>query len=302
MKTLKRIIGLTTVLVLVFTVTSCSLFEKKASYTQKIIASNLEITVRDDMTEDLSITSKGENYITCYLWEGYGMNVRSYPAERILLNGKTGDDLIAELLAGKKNLSQIKKFGDISYMEYTVTEDSQEYLFTAFIAEEGSEFYILEFYTAPEKAEKYMEQYQTIVSSIRMIRETKSIIEATIGGVTLKIDGDAVDKGNNIYSCSRYMVSCAVYDVPANYSTEEFCKLTIKQADYKTADGKTVTEINTTPDGISSFECIVNDLYSYHFARTEGTKLLYLYFFTKDQADEQLKTDLGLLAASAKLA
>lgn len=301
MKTLKRISCMSVVIALIITMASCSLFERKANYTQKIIAGNIEVIIRDDMTEDTSITSQGDSYITCYLWKGYGMNIRSFEAERILLKGKTSDDLLTETLAGQKNLTAIQKYGNISYMEYTLSDGDKEYIFTDFVLEEGSEFYFLEFYTTSESSKKYMEQYQTIVSSVKMIRETRATNTVSIGGITLMIDGDSVDNGNNIYTCSRYKVSAAIYDVPKDFSSEEFCQMTIEQANYKTADGQKVTQINKASDGTSSFECVINTLYSYHYARTDGSKLIYIYFFTKDKADETLKTDFDLIASSSKL-
>ena len=80
MKATKRLITLTAVVALLLSMASCALLQKKANFTQKITADNIELTIRDDMKEDPSITSKGQNYITCYFWSGYGMNVGAVEA------------------------------------------------------------------------------------------------------------------------------------------------------------------------------------------------------------------------------
>lgn len=301
LKATKKMMSFIAVLALLLSTASCSLLNGGGKFNQKIVVGNIELTIREDMKEDPSITTKGQNYITCYFWNGYGMNIGSINATDIILSGKTADTFLAETLEEQKNLTDIKKYQDVSYAEYSITEGENQYLFTYFILEEGNEFYFLEFYTMSETSDEYMKQYQTIVSSVKMIKETTATVNVTIGGIAMTIDGDSVDSGNNIYKCGRYMVSAASYTVPSEYSAEEFIRSAIEQGGYKTAEGKEVTEVTTTADGISSFECYTNNMYAYHYAKTVETKIIYLFFFTTAPADEQLKTDFGYIAAAAKL-
>lgn len=74
MKAIRRIISLTAVIALAFSMASCTLLTKKANFTRKITVDNAAITIRDDMTEVDQIKNN-DNYITGYKWSGYGLNV-----------------------------------------------------------------------------------------------------------------------------------------------------------------------------------------------------------------------------------
>ncbi|MBQ9901429.1 MAG: hypothetical protein IJM51_03465 [Clostridia bacterium] len=302
MKATKRLITLTAVVALLLSMVSCTALQKKANFTQTITAGNIEVTVRNDMKEDPSITEKADTYITCYFWSGYGMNVGAVPATEIKFSGKNADQMLMETLAGQKDLTELQKYGDIAYAEYTTTDSGKEYLFTDFILDMGDEYYFLEFYTMSKTSAKYMDEYKTIVSSVKKIQELPASVDATINGIALTLDGDAKDSGNNTYLCGRYMVSAYAYDVPAGYSAKEFCNSLVQTSGYKTAEGQAVTEINTTDDGVSSFECYINEMNAYHYAKVEGKKLLYVFFFTVPPADDALKADFAAIAAGAKLA
>ena len=302
MKATKRLITLTAVVALLLSMASCALFQKKANMTQKITADNIEVTIRDDMKEDPSITSKGSSYITCYFWSGYGMNVGAVDATEIKFSGKTGEEALMETLNGQKNLTELMKYGDIGYAEYTTTDSGKEYLFTSFIFDMGNQFYFLEFYTMSKSSAKYMDEYKSIVSSVKQIVPLPESVDATINSVTMTLDGDAKESGGKAYICGRYMASAYSYDVPSGYSAEAFCKSLVKQSNYKTADGQEVTDVNTSSDGVSSFECYINDMYAYHYAKVDGKKLIYVFFFTMKPADDQLKADFATIASGAKLA
>ena len=300
MKATRSIITLTLALALIISLVSCS---GKVKMTQKITAGNIEVTIRDNMKEDPSITEKGSNYITCYFWSGYGMNVASFGASETLFSGKTADDFLMETLDGQKNLSELKKYGDIGYAEYTMTDSGKDYFFTDFVLQKGYEFYVLEFYTLSKSSTKYMDQYKQTIDSVRMINEPEAKKTITIDGVSLTVDGDAIDEGNNIFLCSRYMVSGFSYNVKGyNIDAETFCRSTIAQAKYKTADGEDVTEVNTDGNGVSSFESYTNDMYTYHYAKIEGDKLIYLFFFNMTPADSQLKSEYATIAGNATAA
>ncbi len=302
MKATKRLITLTAVVALLLSMASCAAFGKKAAMTQKITADNIELTIRDDMKEDPSITEKGATYITCYFWSGYGMNVGAVDATEIKFSGKTADETLMETLKNQKNVTELKKYGNIGYAEYTTTDSGKQYLFTDFIFDMGNQFYIVEFYTMSKSSAKYMNEYMTIVSSVKKIQELPESVEATLNGITMTLDGDAKESGSKAYICGRYMASAYVYDVPANYSAKTFCKSLVETSGYKTVDGKPVTKINTTADGISSFECFMNNMYAYHYAKTRGKKLVYVFFFTTKPADDELLADFADIAAGAKLA
>ena len=301
MKATKRLITLTAVIALLFSMASCSLFEKKANFTKTITADNIQITIRDDMKEDPSILSKGSTYITCYFWSGYGMNVGAVDATEIKFAGKNADETLTETLKGQKNLTELKKYGDIGYVEYNTTDSGKEYLFTTFILDEGNQFYYLEFYTMSKTSDKYMDEYKSILSSVKVINELPESVEATINGVTITLDGDAKASGGNAYLCGRYMASAYAYDVYTDYSAEEFCKGLVNQQNYRTVDDQ-LAVVKNMGNGIYSFECYMSNFYAYHFAKTEGTKLIYVFFFTTNPADNQLQADFATIAADAKLA
>lgn len=303
MKATKRLITFTAVLALLLSMASCSLLGGKANLTQKITAGNIEVTIRDDMKEDPTITSKGDSYITCYFWSGYGLNIGAVGSSEVKFSGQDPGALLMETLKDQKNLSELKKFGDICYAEYTLTDSGKEYLFTDFILEEGYEFYFLEFYTMSKSSSGYMKQYQDIVSSVKMLEEPEKTKEITIEGVKLTVDGDAADQGGNVYLCGRYMVSAYAYNIPAGSMTsKQFCESVIKQGNYQTADGQSVTEINTSDEGISSFECYMNNLNAMHYAKVDGKKLIYIFFFTSSPADDALKAEFAAIASAASLA
>lgn len=300
MKTSQKLITVLAVIALLLSMVSCAALQKKPNFTQKITAGNIEVTVRDDMKEDPSITSKGDSYITCYFWNGYGMNVGSVSATEVKFGGDTADTLLMKTLEGQKNLTDLKKYGDVSYAEYNITDGGKEYLFTNFILEEGSEFYFLEFYTMSKSSAQYMDQYQTIVDSVKMINQPDATKDITVKGINLTVDGDAIDKGSNVYLCSRYMVSGFTYNFGSlMVSAEDFCKSTIEQTGYVTADGQPVTEINTSSDGMASFESFTNDMYTYHYAKIVDQKLIYIFFFTTKPADDQLKSEFASIASAA---
>ncbi len=299
MKTTKRLITLTAVLALLFSMVSCS---SKPNFTQTITAGNIEVTIRDDMKEDPSITSKGDSYITCYFWNGYGMNVGAVKSTDAKFSGQSADDLLMETLKGQKNLTELKKYGDIGYAEYTITDSGNEYLFTDFIIEEGYEFYFLEFYTMSKSSAKYMDQYQAIVDSVKMIEEPAKTTDITVKDIKLTVDGDAYSEETDYYICGRYMVSGFTYNVAGlNMTAEKFCKATIDDGGYTTADGQPVTDVQTTEDGMSSFECVINEMYTYHYVKIVDNTLVYVMFFTATPADDQLKSDFTEIAANATL-
>lgn len=300
MKATRSLITLALSLALIFSLVSCS---AKAKMTQKVTAGNIEVTIRDDMKEDPSITSKGDSYITCYYWNGYGMNIGAVGSSETIFTGKTGDDLLMETLNGQKNLTELKKYGDIGYAEYTLTDSGNEYLFTDFILQKGYEFYFLEFYTMSKSSAKYMDQYKQIVDSVRMINEPEAKKTISIDGVTVTVDGDVIDEGSNVYLCSRYMISGFSYNVKGyNLDAETFCRSTIAQGGYKTADGQDVTDVETDANGISSFECYLQEMYTYHYAKIEGDNLLYLFFFNTTPADDALKAEYRTIFADATAA
>ena len=300
MKATRLLVTATAILALLVSLASCA---AKPKMTQTITAGNIQVTIRDDMKEDPSITSKGDSYITCYFWNGYGMNVGAVSSTETKFKGETAGELLMETLNGQKNLTEMKQYGTIPYAEYTLTDSGKDYLFTTFIFEEGYEFYFLEFYTMSKSSAKYMDQYKQILDSVKMINQPEATKEITVEGVTFTVDGDAIDEGDNIYVCSRYMVSGFSYNVKGyNIDAETFCRSTIAQAKYKTADGEDVTEVNTDGNGVSSFESYTNDMYTYHYAKIEGDKLIYLFFFNMTPADSQLKSEYATIAGNATAA
>ena len=300
MKATRLLITASAVFALLLSLASCA---GKPKMTQTVTAGNIQVTIRDDMKEDPSITSKGDSYITCYFWNGYGMNIGSVGSSETKFSGKSTGDLLMETLNGQKNLSELKQYGDIPYAEYTLTDSGKDYLFTNFIFEEGYEYYFLEFYTMSKSSAKYMDQYKQILDSVKMVNEPEATKAITIKGVNLTVDGDIIDEGDNIFLCSRYMVSGFSYDVKGyNLDAETFCRSTIAQGSYKNDKGEDITEVNTDANGISSFECYMNDMYTYHYAKIEGDTLIYLFFFNTKPADEQLKADYSAIVAAATAA
>ena len=159
MKTIKRLITLTAVLAMLLSAASCSLLNK-ANFTQEITAENIKVTIRDDMKEQDEIKND-DDYITGYLWNGYGMNIGNVSANdtsTVKLSGQTGDDILKKVGESGKNPSEIKKYGDISYIQYTESSDGTDFFSDVYIMEVGYEYYFFEFYTKPDNAGKYQNE------------------------------------------------------------------------------------------------------------------------------------------------
>ncbi len=300
MKTAKRLITLTAVLALLLCLAACA---KKPNFTQKITAGNIEVTVRDDMKEDPSITSKAESYITCYFWNGYGVNVGSVKSTDYKIKGMTAEDFLQDALKDQKNVSGIMKYGEIPYMEYTIVDDGKDYLFTNFVLEEGYEFYLLEFYTLSKTSDKYMDQYKTILNSVRMIEEPAKTTDIVIKGVKLTVDGDAYTDDDTYYTCGRYLVAALSYNVAGiDADAAEFGNSLLEDSKYTTADGQPVTEVQSIGDGMAYFEGIEDNMASYHYIRIVDDTLVYVIFFTNQPVDTAMKAEFSSIASSATLA
>lgn len=298
MKSTRKIIITAAVISIIISMSSCSLFTK---FNKKITVGNMEISIRDDMAESPSPAAGDGKIFATYSCGDYGMNIYIINATSAILSGKTSDDKLNEMLEGKSNPTAIQKSGEVSYLEYSAPQEGENYRLTSFLLDGGNEFYILEFYSKPEDSEKNMKQYQSIISTAKVIKETKAVTDVTIGGVDMTIDGDSTFTGSRFYSCERYLTSVSVYTVPKNYSSQAFCLSAAEQGGYKTVDGKDITEVQTTDSGISYFECYINNLYSYHYAKTDNKSLIYIFFFTKEPAGDQLREDFMNIANFAKL-
>ncbi len=301
----KKLITLTAVIALLISMASCSLFEKKAKFTQKITADNVEVTIREDMTEVDSVKND-EKYLTGYKWNGYGMNITKVGANETSaykLNGNTKDDLLKKVGESGKNPSDIKKFGDISYIEVTDTTNKTQELFSViYVSEIGYEYYLFEFYTLPKNGDKYRSEYETIVSSVKTIEEPAKTIDITIDGVALTVDGDAYSQASDTYLCSRYSVSVFNTNLSAKLaSPEKFAEATIKSGNYKTAAGLD-PEIKTTSGGAAYFEGMAKQLYGTHYIKDIDGKLYYIMFATLEPTDELLKSEFNDIVDAAHAA
>jgi len=304
MKVTKRIITLTAVVALLLSMASCSLLQKKPNFTKKVTADNIEVTIRDDMTEVDEIKND-DNYITGYKWNGYGMNITKVGANdatAFKFSGESGDTLLKKVGESGKNPSEIKKFGDISYIQLIDTTSKQELYSTVYVTEKGYEFYLFEFYTLPKNGDKYLSEYETIVSSVRVIEEPAKTIDITIDGITLTVDGDAYAKADDTYICSRYTVNLFNTNITKTLaSPEKFAEATIVAGNYKTADGQK-SEIKTTPGGTTYFEGMASELYATHYIKEINGKLYYIMLATIVPTEESLKEEFNTIADSAHAA
>lgn len=305
MKTTKRLISLTAVLALLLSMASCSLLEKKASFTQKITAGNITVSIRDDMKE-LDEVKNDDNYITGFRWNGYGMNIGNVEANEtsaFKLSGQTGDDVLKKVAESGKDASDIKKFGDISYIEYTDTSNSTDYASTVYITEVGYEYYFFEFYTLPNNADKYREQYETIISSVSIIEKPAKTVDVTFDNVILTVDGDAYEQSSGTWICSRYSVTVFNTNLSANTATpEQLAKATIQSGGYKDFNGQDVTEVQTTPGGAVYFEGMAEELYATHFIKEINGTLYYIMLSTIVPTDDQLKAEFVTIVDGAHAA
>lgn len=305
MKTTTKIITLTAVMALLISLASCALLEKKANFTQKITADNVEVSIRDDMTE-VEEVKNDDSYITGYKWNGYGMNITKIganDASGFKLSGNTGDDLLKKVGETGKNPSDIKKFGDISYIEVTDTSNKSQELFSIVYVEEiGYEYYLFEFYTLPKNGDKYRGEYETIVSSAKAVEEPPKTIDVTIEGVALTIDGDAYLQSSDTYICSRYSINVFNTNITSRLaSPTQFAEATIKSSNYKTADGLD-PEIKTTPGGTVYFEGMAQQLYGTHYVKEIDGKLYYILIGTIVAPEDSLKSDFNAIVDAAHAA
>ena len=304
MKATKRIITLTAVIALLFSMASCSLLKKKANFVQKVIADNIEVTIRDDMTEVAEIKND-DNYITGYKWDGYGMNItkiQAKDASAIKISGKSGDDLLKTIGESNKNASEIKKFGDISYIEFTdTTNKSQDLTSIVYLTEEGYEYYLFEFYTMPKNGYNYRSEYETIVKSVNMVREPAKTVDANIYNVVMTLDGDAFEQSTGTWMCGRYAVTVMNTNLSTKTaSPETFAKALIANG-IKTVDGQK-PEIKTTAGGVPYFEGMAEELYGTHFVKDINGTLYYIMLYTLVPTEEQLKQEFNTIVDGAHAA
>lgn len=300
MKAINKIATLTAVFALVLSMSACSLLNK-ANFAQEITAGNIKITIRDDMKEQDEIKND-DDYITGFRWNGYGMNIGNVDAQStstFKLSGQTQDDILKKVAETGKNPSDIKKFGDISYIQYTDNSTSTEFFSDVYIMEVGYEYYFFEFYTLPKNAGKYQEEYEKIISSVSIIEEPAKTIDATIGGVTLTIDGDAYEQSSDTWLCSRY--SATVFNTnlsSKSVSTEKYIQSLLKTG-FKSADGQDVTEYKTTAGGTPYFEAKADELYAVHYIKDINGNLYYIMLSTIVPTEEQLKSEFNDIVDAA---
>ena len=303
MKAIRRIISLTAVIALLVSMASCSLLEKKANFTKKVTADNVEVTIRDDMTEVDEIKND-DNYITGYKWNGYGVNftkIEANDASLIKLSCESGDTLLKKVGETGKNASDIKKFGDHSYIELTDTTNKQELFSIVYLVEAGYEYYLFEFYTLPKNGDKYRSEYETIVSSASLITEPAKTVEASILGVVMTLDGDAFEQSSGTWMCGRYGVSVMNTNMNSSVATPlKFAQLMIAQ-DLKTADGL-IPEIKTTDGGVPYFEAKAEELYAIHYIKDINGTLYYIMLYTLVPTDEQLIPEFNTIVDNAHAA
>lgn len=307
MKTIKRLVSLTAVLALVLSMAACT--STKAKSYNTITVGNIQLKVRDDMKEDTSIKSKGDTYLTCYYWDGYGMNVGRIEAEdytKVKFAGKTIDEALKAAAEDEKNVTDIMKYGNISYLEYTETDDDKDYLFTDYMFEVGNELYYLEFYTLSKSSAKYREEYEYLVDSVQIVEEPAKTVDVTINGIVVTLDGDAYKENSTTYVCSRYMIACDSTYVGTSYSAEEIAKLLVQRGNYKTADGNDVTEedITVLSDGTSVFKCATSldgyTLHAYNYVKVENGKFIYIMLGSLND-DAALVKDYETIVSGAHL-
>ncbi len=303
MKTIKRLITLTAVLAMLLSAASCSLLNK-ANFTQEITAENIKVTIRDDMKEQDEIKND-DDYITGYLWNGYGMNIGNVSANdtsTVKLSGQTGDDILKKVGESGKNPSEIKKYGDISYIQYTESSDGTDFFSDVYIMELGYEYYFFEFYTKPDNAGKYQNEYEKIIDSVSIIEEPAKTADVNIEGVALTMDGDAFEQSSGTWFCSRYSVTVYNSGLSSSLSSpENFVNILLKSG-YKTADGQDVTEYKTTDGGVPYFEAMADELYGTHYVKEIDGKVYYIMLSTMVPADDQLKAEFNNIVDGAHAA
>ncbi len=304
MKTTKRMIALTAVIALLFSMSSCMLLKKKARFTQKVTADNVELTIRDDMT-DVGEVKTDLNYIAGYKCKAYGLNITKVEADKasaLRLSGENEDSLLRKIAESGKNPSDVKKFGDISYIELTDDSGENELFTIVYVTQQGYEFYAFEFYTLFKNGDKYRQEYETIISSAKTVEEPPKTIDITIEGVTLTVDGDAYSQGADTYICGRYSVSIFNTNLSSSLATPEmFAQATIKSGNYKDFNGQAPV-IQKTAGGTVYFEGIAQQLYATHYIKEINRKLYYIMLSTLVPTDEQLKAEFNDIVDAAYIA
>ena len=306
MKAIRRIISLTAVIALAFSMASCALLTKKANFTRKITVDNAAITIRDDMTEVNQIKNN-DNYITGYKWSGYGLNVAKKSANdssATKLYGQSGDDLLTAIGKANKNPSEIKKFDDISYMEMTVPDlnDKTKELFSIiYVKEVGYEYYFFEFYTSTKTGDKYRSEYETIMTSVKAVEEPPETLDVNIYNIILTMDGDAYEQSTGTWVCGRYAATVIDTNLTSKTASPEvFAKAMITNG-IKTSDGGTPV-IMTTPGGASYFEGMAEQTYATYFVKEINGKLYCIMLFTLVPTEELLKTEFITIVDAAHAA
>ncbi len=300
MKSAQRLTTLAAVIALLLSMASCSLLNKP-KFTKEVTAGNIKLTVRDNMEEQDEIKND-DDYITGFRWNGYGMNIGNVSANEtssFKLSGQTCDDILKKVSETGKDPSDIKKFGDISYIEYTDNSTSTEFFSDVYIMEVGYEYYFFEFYTLPKNAGKYQEEYEKIISSVQIIEEPAKTAEVTIEGLTMTLDGDAFQQTSGTWICSRYSVT--VYNTNMSSSTaspEKFIKVLLTNG-FKNADGQSVTEYKTTPGGTLYFEAMAEELYASHYIKDVNGTIYYIMLSTIIPHDDQLGAEFNSIADEA---
>ena len=289
-KKLIAVITMTATLAMILPLTSCSL-QNNADFTQEITAGNIRVTIRDDMTEQEKIKNS-ESYITGFRWDGYGMNVGSIDARTVTLrtyNGKTGDEFLKSIAEKGKNATEIKKFGDISYIECVRTSGETDFLYTVYIMKEGYEDYFFEFHTKAKNNDKYREEYEKIISSVKILEEPQATIDVNIHGVIFELDGDAYELSSSSYQCGRYLLQVTNSNIRADKMTPEEFAEKFRVSDTINNAG----ELKTTPGGIPYFETSSDESYSTYYVMDIDNSIYYVIFHTKIPDDDALKADLN---------
>ena len=299
MKTIRKILVMAISVAMLLSLAACGYTPAKEYKT--VTVDGLNIDIRSDMEPDDSLTDRNGEKVYAYLCKYFGMNIASTASSAVKYQGYDNEGFFKMAMEQENVNSEIKKFGDICYIEYKQDNDGDEYLFTSYLLDLGYNYYIIEFYTPKESSEEYIAEYEKIISSAKLAEEPAATAEITTGGVKMTVDGDADELSGDTYLCSRYAVSAFTQNL-GGMSAEQAARTILNQNDYVTADGATVQDIQVADDGMASFESYTNEQYVYHYLKKSDYTLIYITFMTVNPADDALKTDFASMATEAALA
>ncbi len=299
MKSLNRVLAVVLAAVTVLAMTACSAYSPAKEY-KNVELNGLKLDVRSDMEFNDENTDASGNKVEQYYCDYFGVTVTYESAAIFKQSGCSSvSDYLKAVIDANNFDSKVQQDGDKFYIDYKATVKDIEFAYTAYGLELGYNYYMVQFFAKSGEEDLYRDEYNKIIDSVTLAEAPAETKEITISGVKMTVAGDVEKLNDNQYYGADYFVSALSEE--SNMTSEKYAKAIIDYYELVTEDCQTPV-VNTTEDGLASFEAFSDNQYTYYYFKAVDGKMIYIVFSTNSAADDTLKAEFVEIANGATLA